>query len=87
MFGGDIPTEIWTAYMRNALTGRPDLPFPTPAPLGHGTNEPGVPSPSPSPSPNHTKHAGRPDKRPPTTFTPRPGQPTTGAKCHAHKCR
>jgi membrane peptidoglycan carboxypeptidase len=84
VFGGDIPTEIWTRYMRDALSGLPDLPFPTPASLGAGSNEPGMPSPKPSPT---RKHADRPGKRPTATVTPKPGQQPTPTKCHAHKCR
>ncbi|MFI2201818.1 transglycosylase domain-containing protein [Streptomyces sp. NPDC020192] len=87
VFGGDIPTEIWTRYMRDALTGLPDLPLPAPAPLGPGTNEPGVPSPSPSHTPAPAKHTGGPGRRTTTAPTPGPGVPGTGTKCHAHKCR
>ncbi|WBO64984.1 hypothetical protein [Streptomyces camelliae] len=84
VFGGDIPTEIWTRYMRDALAGLPDLPFPAAPSLGPGTNEPGVPSASPTP----VRHVGgKPGKRTTTTATPGPGTPATGPKCHAHKCR
>ncbi|WP_094215904.1 transglycosylase domain-containing protein [Streptomyces diastatochromogenes] len=85
VFGGDIPTEIWTGYMRDALVGLPDLPFPAPTSLGPGTDEPGVPSASPTPAP--TKHVGRPGKRTTPTATPSPGLPTTRPKCRPHKCR
>ncbi|MER6071418.1 transglycosylase domain-containing protein [Streptomyces sp. NPDC001817] len=86
VFGGDIPTEIWTRYMRDALAGLPDLPFPAPASLGHGSDEPGVPSPSPTRAP--AKHpGGRPGKRTTTTAAPKPGAPSTGSKCRPHKCR
>ncbi|MGW0207547.1 transglycosylase domain-containing protein [Streptomyces sp. NPDC003233] len=87
VFGGDIPTEIWTRYMHDALSGLPDLPFPTPAPLGHGSDEPGVPSPSPKPTHPPAKHTGTPGKRRPGTATPAPGVPSPGTKCRAHKCR
>ncbi len=84
VFGGDIPTEIWTRYMRDALAGLPDLPFPAAPSLGPGTNEPGVPSASPTPA----RHVGgRPGKHRTTTATPGPGTPATGPKCHTHKCR
>ncbi|WP_369390784.1 transglycosylase domain-containing protein [Streptomyces sp. CG1] len=85
VFGGDIPTEIWTRYMHDALAGLPDLPFPAPASLGPGTDEPGVPSASPAPAP--TKHVGRPGGRTTPTAAPRPGLPTPGSKCRTHKCR
>ncbi|WP_279617428.1 transglycosylase domain-containing protein [Streptomyces incarnatus] len=87
VFGGDIPTEIWTRYMRDALSGLPDLPFPTPAPLGPGDDEPGVPSPSPRPTRSPAKHTGTRGKRTPGTTTPGPGAPSPGTKCRAHKCR
>ncbi|MGW1166382.1 transglycosylase domain-containing protein [Streptomyces sp. NPDC002550] len=84
VFGGDIPTEIWTQYMHDALSGLPDLPFPAPAPLGKGSNEPGAPSPKPTHSP--AKHAGRRDKRTPGTATPGPGAPAPGPRCRPHRC-
>jgi membrane peptidoglycan carboxypeptidase len=84
VFGGDIPTEIWTRYMREALSGLPDLSFPAPADLGRGSDEPGVPSASPAPAP--AKHAGRPGRRTTTTAGPRPGLPTARPKCRPHKC-
>ncbi|MEU8976085.1 transglycosylase domain-containing protein [Streptomyces monashensis] len=84
VFGGDIPTEIWTLYMHDALSGLPDLPFPTPASLGRGADEPGIPSASPTPAP--AKHAGRHDRRWTGTAAPRPGLPTARPKCRPHKC-
>jgi membrane peptidoglycan carboxypeptidase len=82
VFGGDIPTEIWTQYMREALAGLPAAAFPTPASLGHGTNEPGAPSPSPSATPG--KQPGSTGKKPTTTTQ---HTPTTKPACHGHKCR
>jgi membrane peptidoglycan carboxypeptidase len=85
VFGGDIPTEIWTQYMRDALAGLPDAPFPAPAPLGHGTDEPGAPTPSPSAAP--VKRGGKTGKKATTTAAATPGAPTTSPKCRHHKCR
>jgi hypothetical protein len=82
VFGGDIPTEIWTQYMREALAGLPAAAFPAPASLGHGTNEPGAPSPSPSATPG--KQPGSTGKKPTTTTQ---HTPTTKPACHGHKCR
>ncbi|AOR31720.1 hypothetical protein BFF78_12245 [Streptomyces fodineus] len=84
VFGGDIPTEIWTRYMSDALSGLPDLPFPAPASLGRGTDEPGVPSASPTPRP--AKRAGGHGRHTTTTGTPRPSLPTARPKCRPHKC-
>ena len=86
VFGGDIPTAIWTQYMRAALAGLPNTPFPAPTSLGDGADEFGVPSPSPSPSTAPTKHDGKPGKNT-ATAAPTPGAPTTRAKCNHHKCR
>ncbi|MEV7691477.1 transglycosylase domain-containing protein [Streptomyces bungoensis] len=85
VFGGDIPTEIWTRYMRGALAGVPDLPFPDPESLGHGSDEPGVPSASPSPSP--TARPGKPGRHATATAAPGPGAPTARPKCHGKRCR
>ncbi|MFI2185660.1 transglycosylase domain-containing protein [Streptomyces sioyaensis] len=93
VFGGDIPTEIWTRYMSDALAGLPDAPFPAAVPLGHGTDEPGAPAPSPSATPakqgEKTGKAGKAGKRTAPAPTPAPtqGAPTTSPKCRHHKCR
>ncbi|MFI6661234.1 transglycosylase domain-containing protein [Streptomyces sp. NPDC050523] len=81
VFGGDIPTEIWTRYMREALAGLPDAAFPTAAPLGRGTDEPGA---SPSPSTPPRKKGDTTGKRKSTTtqHTPIATKPT----CHGRKC-
>ncbi len=84
VFGGDIPTDIWTQYMRDALAGLPDAPFPTPAPLGRGTDEPGAPSPSPTRTPD--KRGTKPARKTTSTAAPSPGAPTTRTRCRHHKC-
>jgi membrane peptidoglycan carboxypeptidase len=50
VFGADMPTEVWTQYMTQALAGQPTLTFPTPPQLPTGANENGAASPSPSAS-------------------------------------
>ncbi|MCX5091700.1 penicillin-binding protein [Streptomyces sp. NBC_00365] len=84
VFGGDIPTEIWIQYMRDALAGLPDASFPVPASLGRGTDEPGAPTPSPSAAP--AKRSGKTGKRAATTAVPTPDAPTRRPKCRHHKC-
>ncbi|MFD8995939.1 transglycosylase domain-containing protein [Streptomyces abikoensis] len=82
IFGGDIPTEIWTRYMRDALAGLPDTPFPAPGSLSGGASDPAIASPSPSSSASPatpSKGKTAPPKQPPT-------RRTTGPACH-HKCR
>ncbi|MEU6069541.1 MULTISPECIES: transglycosylase domain-containing protein [Streptomyces] len=46
--GGDIPTSVWTEYMKAALEGTNDLPFPEAAKIGEVADEAGAPSPTPS---------------------------------------
>ncbi|AJT63866.3 hypothetical protein T261_2181 [Streptomyces lydicus] len=94
VFGGDIPTEIWTRYMTDALAGLPDAPFPAPAPLGHGTDEPGAPTPSPTTTPakkggkaGRTDRTGKNGKGGTITPAPTPDAPITSPKCRHHKCR
>jgi membrane peptidoglycan carboxypeptidase len=84
VFGGDIPTEIWTEYMRGALAGLPDVPFPAPASLGHGTDEYGAPSPSPS---EPRRHADRQDGQGDGHHRRTRSTPTAVPGCHRHKCR
>ncbi|MFF0552129.1 transglycosylase domain-containing protein [Streptomyces sp. NPDC004311] len=74
--GGDIPAEIWTEYMREALKDVPVSKFPVPEDLGVVADGAGAPSPSPaapaSPSPS-------PSTLPPTTPPPSPS-PSRGGK-------
>ncbi|MFI1368990.1 transglycosylase domain-containing protein [Streptomyces griseochromogenes] len=86
VFGGDIPTAIWTRYMGDALAGLPDTPFPAPVPLGKGTDEPGAPSPSPSATPPHAKRTDGPDRKRKATPTAAP-TPGSRPRCRPHKCR
>ncbi len=51
VFGGVMPTEVWTRYMTEALRGMPALPFPAAPRLGLGADEPGAPSAAPSAAP------------------------------------
>ncbi|WP_274560526.1 transglycosylase domain-containing protein [Streptomyces spiramyceticus] len=52
--GGDIPTEVWTNYMRDALKGEEVRDFPEPGPIGKRADSAGAPSPTPSPTPSET---------------------------------
>lgn len=52
LHGGDIPTEIWTKYMKEALKGVPESDFPKADKIGVVANASGAPSPSPSMSPS-----------------------------------
>ncbi|MFD8393992.1 transglycosylase domain-containing protein [Streptomyces sp. NPDC059680] len=46
--GGDIPTLVWTEYMKAALKGANDLGFPSATEIGKVQDEAGAPSPTPS---------------------------------------
>ena len=48
--GGDVPTLVWTEYMKAALAGKPDLGFPEPETIGKVQDAVGAPSPTPTPS-------------------------------------
>ncbi|MER6317244.1 transglycosylase domain-containing protein [Streptomyces sp. NPDC001581] len=74
--GGDIPAEIWTQYMRDALKDAPIKQFPEPEDVGVTADSAGAPSPTPSapasPSPS-------PSTTPPSSPTPSP-TPSKGGK-------
>ncbi|MFF1403078.1 transglycosylase domain-containing protein [Streptomyces sp. NPDC058294] len=80
--GGDIPTSVWTEYMRTALKGKNDPGFPSATEIGSVQDEVGAPSPSPSatftPSPTPTPSA-TPSPTPSET-TPTPS-PSASASC------
>ncbi|MEU2712754.1 transglycosylase domain-containing protein [Streptomyces sp. NPDC007205] len=46
--GGDIPTSVWTEYMKAALQGKNDPGFPDATEIGKVQDEAGAPSPSPT---------------------------------------
>ena len=46
--GGDIPTLVWTEYMKDALKNANDLGFPHAEKIGEIQDEAGAPSPTPS---------------------------------------
>jgi membrane peptidoglycan carboxypeptidase len=74
VFGGALPTEVWTQYMKQALQGQPDEDFPEPAALPRGSDEPGAPntaSPSPTLSASPTP-SGTPSPTPSETPSPTP---------------
>ncbi|QWB28323.1 MULTISPECIES: transglycosylase domain-containing protein [Streptomyces] len=48
--GGDVPTLVWTEYMKAALKGATDLGFPEPEKIGDIQDAVGAPTPTPTPS-------------------------------------
>ncbi|WP_410537582.1 transglycosylase domain-containing protein [Streptomyces sp. KL2] len=65
--GGRLPTEVWTAYMKDALKGVPVKDFPEAGPIGKKIDQVGVPSPTPSPS-----ESEEPEPSPSETEEPEP---------------
>ncbi|MFE9422454.1 transglycosylase domain-containing protein [Kitasatospora sp. NPDC006697] len=83
-YGGDLPTEVWADYMKQALANTPVVDFPTPGPVNTEVDASGAPStasPSPSPSasaspsPSAAPSSQAPVQVPPTSQAP-PQQPT-----------
>ncbi|WP_181797365.1 transglycosylase domain-containing protein [Streptomyces sp. WELS2] len=67
--GGDIPTQVWTDYMKAALKGQNDPGFPKATPIGTVQDQAGAPSPTPSFTPT-------PSRTPSTTPSPTPSKTT-----------
>ncbi|MFF9021669.1 transglycosylase domain-containing protein [Streptomyces eurythermus] len=77
--GGDIPTQVWTDYMKAALKGQNDPGFPKATPIGTVQNQAGAPSPTPSftPTPSRTPSATPTPTPSKTTPTPTPSASET----------
>ncbi|MFB8772043.1 transglycosylase domain-containing protein [Streptomyces broussonetiae] len=76
--GASFPSEIWQAYMAEALKGQPAKKFPKPEPIGEIVNDV-EPSPSPSPSVSETESESPTPTPTPTKTknnTPPPVEPT-----------
>ncbi|MFB7632447.1 transglycosylase domain-containing protein [Streptomyces sp. NPDC056149] len=79
--GGALPTEVWTQYMMQAMSGMTPQPFPEAQPIGQVINEPGMPSPTPTPTPSITQSPS-PSATPSQTATPTgSGSPTPTKSC------
>lgn len=83
--GGDIPTEIWTEYMKAALKGDNDPGFPDAEKIGEVQNEEGAPSPTPSPTatPSATPSVTPSPTPSPTITAPSPSATET---CFGFQC-
>lgn len=82
--GGDIPTDIFTRYMKAALANEKKMDFPTPQPVGTEVDSSGAPSTAtatatqtPSSAPT-TAETQQPTQQP---NQPQPPQPTQGSGC------
>lgn len=67
IYGGQLPAEIWKAFLSAAMDGQPVKDFPDP--VFGGSTSSGLPPPPPSPSPSLT----------PTPSSPTPSSPTPSA--------
>lgn len=83
--GGDIPTSIWTEYMKAALKGANDPGFPEAEKIGEIQDEEGAPSPTPTvtatptPTPSAT-----PSETPSPTFSA--PSPSATESCFGFQC-
>ncbi|MEU7473623.1 transglycosylase domain-containing protein [Streptomyces sp. NPDC044984] len=81
--GGDVPTQIWTEYMKVALKGEDDPGFPKAEKIGQIADGIGAPSPSPSVTATEEEEEKETPTAPPspsqTEVTPPP--PTNTATC------
>jgi membrane peptidoglycan carboxypeptidase len=78
--GGDIPTAVWTEYMKAALDGKPDPGFPEATKIGEVADQSGAPSPSASASASPSESASEsPSASPSGPSTP--PTPSTSGTC------
>ncbi|MGW0561079.1 transglycosylase domain-containing protein [Streptomyces sp. NPDC003016] len=71
--GGDIPAEVWTDYMKEALKDEAVKDFPEANPIGEKADSVGAPAPTPTPTPSET-----PSETPPSaTPSPTPSETET----------
>ncbi|MFI8188454.1 transglycosylase domain-containing protein [Streptomyces sp. NPDC085946] len=84
--GGDIPTLVWTEYMKAALKGKSDPGFPAAEEIGEIQDGVGAPSPTPTiteeptPTPSETP-TETPSETPSTPATPSPSETCFGLGC------
>ncbi|MFD7261993.1 transglycosylase domain-containing protein [Streptomyces sp. NPDC059874] len=76
--GGDIPAEIWTEYMKEAVKGTPVTDFPEAEKIGVTADASGAPSPTPSAPPSPTPS---PSMQPSNTPSGRPSSSKSGKPC------
>ncbi|MEU5364904.1 transglycosylase domain-containing protein [Streptomyces sp. NPDC005925] len=78
--GGDIPTSVWTEYMKAALADKPDPGFPEATKIGEIADQPGAPSPSPSATASPSQSASESPSASPTGPS-LPPTPSTSGTC------
>ncbi|WP_045692709.1 transglycosylase domain-containing protein [Streptomyces rubellomurinus] len=81
--GGDIPTDVFTRYMKAALANEKKVDFPTPTPVGSEVDSSGAPSTATAaPTATATDTPSAPAQpQPNQPQQPQPPQPTQGGGC------
>ncbi|CAL9301868.1 Penicillin-binding protein 1A [Streptomyces sp. SudanB148_2056] len=77
--GGDIPTEVWTEFMKIALKGESDPGFPKAEKIGEIAD--GVGAPSPTPTETETEEATPSEEPTPSETVTTPPPPTETETC------
>ncbi len=77
--GGDIPTQVWTEFMKAALKGESDPGFPKAEKIGEVAD--GVGAPSPTPTETETEEASPSATPTPTETVTAPPSPTETETC------
>ncbi|MEU5520993.1 transglycosylase domain-containing protein [Streptomyces sp. NPDC093250] len=70
--GGDVPTQVWTEYMKAALKGKNDPGFPEAEKIGEIADGVGVPSPTPTATETEESTPSTPPAPTETQTTPPP---------------
>ncbi|MEV7078599.1 transglycosylase domain-containing protein [Streptomyces sp. NPDC093516] len=83
--GGDVPTLVWTEYMKAALKGEPDPGFPAAEPIGDVQDAVGAPSPTPTPSEQPSETPSETPSATPSE-TPTSPSPTPSDTCGFFGC-
>ncbi|MFF8635076.1 transglycosylase domain-containing protein [Streptomyces pilosus] len=78
--GGDIPTEVWTEFMKVALKGEPDPGFPEAEKIGEIADGLGAPTPTPTATETEEPTPSAPPS-PTKTETTAPPEPTQSETC------
>ncbi|MFE0443572.1 transglycosylase domain-containing protein [Streptomyces fungicidicus] len=79
--GGDIPTQIWTEYMKTALKGKDDPGFPKAEKIGEIADGIGAPTPTPTVTETEEEEKETPSAPPSPTETEVTPTPTDTATC------
>lgn len=83
--GGDLPTQVWTEYMKAALKGAEDVPFPDAGDFGEKLDGDGAPKPTPSftpdPDPTPSESPSKPTVSAPPPSIPPPSNIPSSPHC------